>query len=420
MSLDLSPAQLRSFRDSDGRFNLWHGPVRCGKSYAVDLRWIDYITRDAPPGDLFMFGKTLTALKRNIINPMRELIGPDMQYTNQMIKLWGRVIHTMGANDAQAEGKIRGSTSAGSYYDELTLLPEDFFTMSLSRLSVRGAKGFATTNPDSPSHWLKKKYMDRAKELHWRMFSWTLDEAPFLDPEFVEALKREYTGLFYRRFIKGEWVMAEGAIYDTFDEGIHVVDKLPYDRPDYYIIGCDYGTGNPTVFILMGVKNQPNGKPLVCAEREYYYDSTEKQRQKTDAEYADDLADFVKLLKAPQIPGDRRTHPGLMAIYVDPSALSFKLECSRKGLPIRDADNSVLDGIRFQATMLANGQYVIHRRCKHTIAEYPGYVWDPKKQLLGIDAPIKTGDHCKDAERYGLYTHLGAKRGMWTAASLKM
>jgi PBSX family phage terminase large subunit len=417
--VNLSPPQLRSFEESTARFNLWHGPVRSGKSFAADLRWIDYILRDAPSGDLFMFGKTLYALRRNIINPMQELIGSDMRYSDQRIRLWGRTIFTMGANDAQAEGKIRGSTSAGSYYDEATLLPEDFFTMSLSRMSVPGAKGFATTNPDSPSHWLKRKYMDRAEELGWKTFTWSLDEAPFLDADFLAALKREYTGLFFRRFIKGEWVMAEGAIYDTFDESTHVIDELPYDRPDYYIVGVDYGTGNPTVFVLMGVKLDPRGRATVVAEQEYYYDSTEKLRQKTDAEYAEDLQTFVAGINGPWVAGDKRKKLHVMAIYVDPSAASFKLQCSRLGLPIRDADNSVLDGIRFQATMLANGQYFIHRRCTHTIDEYSGYVWDPKKQLLGIDAPIKTGDHAKDAERYALYTHFGGDRVMWNSLSLR-
>jgi len=329
-------------------------------------------------------------------------------------------MHCIGASDAKAEGVIRGSTSAGSYYDEVTLLPRNFFNMSLSRMSPPGSKGFGTTNPDSPAHWLKKDFMDRAEELDWRMFSWPLDEATFLDPEFLTALKREHTGLFYRRFILGEWVMAEGAIYDGFDEAVHVVDAPPYDAPDYYIIGVDYGTGNPTVFVLKGVKMQPNGRPVVCAEREYYYDSTEKMRQKTDAEYAEDLKAFVAAVKPAQVAGDRREQAGVMAIYVDPSALSFKLQCSRLGLPIRDADNSVLDGIRFQATMLANGQYTIMRRCTKTIEEYSGYVWDQKKQLQGIDAPIKTGDHAKDAERYGLYTHFGGQRLVYSAASLRM
>ncbi len=134
---------------------------------------------------------------------------------------------------------------------------------------------------------------------------------------------------------------------------------------------------------------------------------------------AEDLQQFVAQVKTVQVGGDRRKHPDVMAIYVDPSAASFKLECSRMGLPIRDADNSVLDGIRFQATMLNNGQYFIHRRCAHTIDEYSGYVWDPKKQLLGIDAPIKTGDHAKDAERYALYTHFGGDQLIYTSAALK-
>lgn len=420
MSLQLSPAQLRSFHNSNGRFNLWHGPVRSGKSYVSILRWIEYTALNDPPGPLFIFGRTLSAVKRNVVTPMFELLGDEMRYTNQTIHLWDRTIHCIGASDAKAEGVIRGSTSAGSYYDETTLLPRNFFSMSLSRMSLRGAKGFATTNPDSPAHWIKKDFMDRADELGWKMFTWSLDEATFLDPDFLAALKREHTGLFYRRFIKGEWVMAEGAIYDGFDQGIHVVDKPPYDRPDYYIVGVDYGTGNPTVFVLMGVKMMPDGKTIVCCEREYYYDSVAKMKQKTDVEYAKDLKDFVTNIGARRFPGDRQEPATIQAIYVDPSAASFKLECSRSGLPVRDADNSVLDGIRFQATMLANGQYFIHRSCKHTIEEYSAYVWDHKKQLLGIDAPIKTGDHAKDAERYALYSHFGGKRLIYSAASLRM
>ena len=418
--MNLSPPQLRSFRDSIGRFNLWHGPVRSGKSFVSILRWIDYIAHNDPPGPLFVFGRTLSAVKRNVVTPMFEFLGDEMRYTNQTIQLWDRTIHCIGASDAKAEGTIRGSTSAGSYYDEVTLLPRNFFSMSLTRMSLPGAEGFGTTNPDSPAHWLKKDFMDRADKLEWEMFTWTLDDATFLDPDFLAALKRQHTGLFYRRFILGEWVMAEGAIYDGFDESIHVVKELPYDRPDYYIVGVDYGTGNPTVFVLMGVKMQTNGKPILCAEREYYYDSTEKMRQKTDSEYADDLKKFVAAVKPAQVAGDRRKHPAVMAIYIDPSAASFKLECKRKSLPMRDADNSVLDGIRFQATMLANGQYTLHRRCKKTIEEYSSYVWDQKKQLQGIDAPVKVGDHAKDAERYALYTHFGKKRALYTAGSLRM
>ena len=421
MALQLSPAQLHSFHNSNGRFNLWHGPVRSGKSYVSTLRWIEYIARNDPPGPLFVFGRTLSAVKRNIVTPMFEPLGnEEMRYVNQTIQLWGRTIHCIGASDAKAEGVIRGSTSAGSYYDELSLLPKAFFDMSRTRMTVPGSKGFGTTNPDSPAHWLKKEYMDRAAKLNWKMFTWTLDEAPHLAPDILADLKTGYTGLFYRRFILGEWVMAEGAIYDGFDPSIHVITKLPYASPDYYIIGVDYGTGNPTVFLLMGVKLDSRGGMTVVCEREYYYDSVAKMRQKTDAEYAEDLKTFVADIKGARFPGDQQSSPTVMGIYVDPSAASFKVACQRVGVRLRDADNSVLDGIRFQATMLANGQYTIHRRCTHTIEEYSGYVWDHKKQLVGIDAPIKTGDHAKDAERYALYTHFGGKRLVYSAESLRM
>src|SRR5690606_4293976 len=137
----------------------------------------------------------------------------------------------------------RGMTLAGAYGDEVTLWPESFFTMLLSRLSVPGAQFFGTTNPDSPGHWLKKRYLDRADELSLRRFRFTLADNPALDPAYVEALKREYTGLWYRRYILGEWVAAEGAIYDMFDPDRHVARELPEIL--HWWVGVDYGTTNP-------------------------------------------------------------------------------------------------------------------------------------------------------------------------------
>jgi PBSX family phage terminase large subunit len=216
------------------------------------LRWIDYIQDEAPPGDLFMFGKTVHALKRNIISPMTEMLGGDLHYSSGegKIKLWNRDIYVIGANDERAESRVRGSTSAGSYGDEVALYPEDFFRMATSRMSVPGAKSFWTTNPDSPHHWLKVNYINRGAEVNCKAFHWGIDDNPFLDPEFVAAIKREYTGLFKKRFVEGLWVLAEGAIYDMFDDEQHVNLGPPFE-PDYYIIGVDYGTGNPTAFVLI-------------------------------------------------------------------------------------------------------------------------------------------------------------------------
>src|SRR5690606_17299071 len=136
--------------------------------------------------------------------------------------------------------KIQGLTLVGAMGDELSLTPESFFTMILSRLSVRGAKLFGTTNPDAPAHWLKRKFLARAGELDLATWHFTLEDNPALDPAYVAALKREYTGLWYKRYIQGLWVQAEGAIYDMFDPDRHVVSTLPTLVQHW--VGVDYGT----------------------------------------------------------------------------------------------------------------------------------------------------------------------------------
>ena len=164
--------QRKSFANSAARLNLWHGPVRSGKSIASSDRFVDFIQREQQTGEFYLIGKTVHAIKRNIIGPMQERLGDDMHYFSGKgeIKLWDRLIYVVGANDSKSEGKIRGSTSAGTYIDEASLLPEDMFRMALSRMSVPGAKLFATTNPDGPRHWLKRDFIDRAEELKMKVF----------------------------------------------------------------------------------------------------------------------------------------------------------------------------------------------------------------------------------------------------------
>ncbi len=381
--------QRRSILESNARLNIWQGSVRSGKTFGSIIRWLDYVAH-GPPGELLMAGKTERTLKRNILDPVRELIGADFRLVQGQgeCHIYGRRVYLAGANDERSESKIRGPTFAGAYGDELTLWPESFFKMLLSRLSVPGAKFFGTTNPDSPYHWLKH-YLDR-KDLDLKQWHFMLDDNPHLDPAYVDALKKEYTGLWYKRFILGLWVLAEGAVYDMWDDDVHTVDSIP-DRFDRYLVGVDYGTGNPTVFLLAGQKEQS-----LYVLDEYYWDSAKQGRQKTDAEYSRDLQRFV-MGRTPQ------------AICVDPSAASFILQLRRDGVRgIRQADNSVLDGIRTVASFLTAQRLFVHaKRCPNLLKEFSAYVWDPKAQQRGEDKPLKQNDHCVDALRYVCQTIFG-------------
>jgi len=374
-----------SILESNARLNIWEGAVRSGKTICSLVRWLEFI-RTSKAGPLLMIGRTERTLKRNVIDVMRSIVGKYMEYSlgSSEIHIAGRVIYIVGANDDRSQEKIRGLTLVGAYGDELTIWPESMFTVLLSRLSVDGAKFFGTTNPDSPYHWLKVNYIDRANELDMKVFHFMLEDNPNLSEAYIRSLKKEYTGLWYKRFIQGLWVQAEGAVYDIWDEDKFVVDTVP--KCDRYCIGIDYGTSNPTVFVLLGEKDG-----VIYVVDEYYWDPSATGKQKTNVEHCDDLITFINNSK---VRIDR--------VVVDPSAASFKVECERRGLNLQDADNAVVDGIRRVASLLGQDQLYVHRSCENVRKEFASYVWDAKAQAKGEDKPVKQNDHSMDALRYGI------------------
>lgn len=385
-----TPKQIYSILNSNSRMNLWIGSVRSGKTWASNARIIKEI-KDGPEGDGMLIGTSREALQRNVVRPLCQFLSiPAPSDKSTKMVLWNRVIHLIGAPDERAQDRITGSTLAFAAIDEGTLMPYGLFKMLQSRISKKNAKIFLTSNPDSPFHWLKSEIIDN-KDLDVTVFNFTLEDNPSLDPYFIENIKKEYTGIWYKRYILGQWVLAEGAVYDFFDEDFHVIDSPP-TRAREYVVGIDYGTTNPCVFVLIGIDSTQF--PNMWCEKEYVFDSSVKNRQKTDSEYAEDLANFI-------------SGYNVTAIYVDPSAASFKLECRKTGISnIFDAENDVHNGIRFQTQHLQNGSYKICSNCTHTIQEYGNYLWDMKAAKKGIEKPLKLYDHTKDAERYALFTHL--------------
>jgi PBSX family phage terminase large subunit len=384
--LDLPTGKQRfSILHSDARINLWGGSVRSGKTIASILRWIDYVLT-GPEGNLLMIGKTQRSLEHNVLDVISELVGPKNYKYNRVageVFIYGRKCFAIGANDETAKSKIQGITAAGAYGDEVILWPESFFTMLLSRLSVKNAKGFFTYNPESPRCWLKVKYLDRSDELNLKNFHFTLEDNTSLDSQYVEELKKEYTGLWYSRYILGQFVAATGAVYDSFDINKHVISELP-EKFDKIYTAVDYGTANATCFLLFG---RAKGKWTVY--KEYYFDSRKAGKQKTDKEYAQDLIAFLDG-KYPQ------------KILVDPSAASFIQEIrSLKKYRVGFAQNEVLDGIRLTSKALADGNLLIYKGCTKLIEQIQSYTWDEKAQSVGLDKPVKVDDHAVDALRYG-------------------
>lgn len=227
------------------RLNILEGSVRSGKTWVSLVLWAFWVASSPKDKTYMMIGKTITTLKRNCLYPLQELVGErnfTFSTSAKEASLFGRKILLEGASDKRSEGKIRGVTLIGAYCDELTLFDEEFFTMLLSRLSESGAKLIATTNPDTPHHWLCKNYLSK-DDLDLLSIKFLLDDNTFLDESYRENLKKEYTGVFYDRFILGLWVVAEGAIYKEFTENKsdYIIKQSDVPRLKYINIGVDFG-----------------------------------------------------------------------------------------------------------------------------------------------------------------------------------
>lgn len=388
-----SPKGLDSIDNSTARLNIWHGAVRSGKTVCSIVRWLEYV-RTGPEGDLLMVGKTERTLYRNILGPIRQIVGRKrFKYNRGMgeLTLFGRLIYIAGANDERAADKIRGLTLAGAYCDELTLWPESMFSELLNRLSVKGAKLFGTTNPDGPFHWLKANYLDKVG-LNLKQWHFELTDNPNLDPDYVSSLKQEHVGVFYDRMIRGLWVMAEGLIYDQFNIQANGFDETP--TVDRWDVAIDYGTQNAFAALLVGVKGDE-----CLVDREYYYSGRDNQLQKTDAEYSQELRNWL---------GDIKPR----YVIIDPSAASMIAQLKRDGFRVKPAENDVVPGIGTVATRLANGKLKIHRKnCPNLVREFGVYVWDEKAGMKGQDKPLKVNDHALDALRYHQFTLFGKPKG---------
>ena len=372
------------------RINLLEGSVSSGKTWISLVLWAFWVkTMPYNPECLYlMSARSLTTLKRNCLLLLQSLVG-ESNFTFSVSakegRLFGRRIILEGANDSQAEAKIRGLTLQGAYCDELTRLPEDFFTMLLSRLRLPGAKLIATTNPDAPGHWLKEHYIDRRDELDFLDMKFLLDDNTTLPEDYVENIKLEYTGVFYQRFILGEWTLAEGLIYPMYQDAIA---EPPAGEPEQRFMSIDYGTMNAFAALLWGKYGG-----VWYVEREYYYSGRGEGISKTDGDYGDDMDAFTEGI------GDELRK---LKTIVDPSAASFIAELRRrKKYHVIPADNDVINGIQDTASCLQLGKVKISPRCKNLVKEMQGYVWD---ENAPEDRPVKEADHACDALRYGCYT----------------
>ena len=405
MSYSFSPKQLdvikSALKNDLGFINILEGSVRSGKTFSTNLAWTLFVLNS--PGDIFlMSGESTDSRYRNVIGDIIFILGED-RATYQDSATGGaqlvinyngkkKICYCRGGSKANDEGKIRGLSISGWYADEITLHHEAFVKQALSRMSCVGAKAIWTTNPDTPFHYIKTEYIDKAEEKGYKHWHFELDDNLTLSNDYKENIKNSYAGLFYKRFILGMWVLSEGVIYDMFDKSKHIVPTVNR-KYSQKVVSIDYGTLNPTAFGMFGKDYSGQWYKV----KEYHYSGRETNKQKTDSEFADDLIEFVD--------GEMET-----TIIVDPSAASFITELRKRGFKnVRKAKNDVLDGIRKVGTALKKGLILFNDCNKKTFEEFESYIWDEKASLNGEDKPVKEHDHHLDNLRYFCSTILSFK-----------
>jgi PBSX family phage terminase large subunit len=406
-----SPKQAEVILSADARWNLLTGAVSSGKTHVSYDLLIKRVAKQ-PSGNSLLVGKTERTLLRNVIHPMQERFGLDNVsdiHGDGTMELFGRRFYVVGANDERSLTKIQGLSLVYGYGDEFATWPESFFQMLKSRLRIPGAIFDGTCNPEGPYHWAKKDMIDRAAVLNLKHWQFKIDDNPFLDPDYVRDIKNEYTGLWYKRMILGEWCIAEGAIYDMFDEKKHVVTDQARQAAilkDIHTIwtATDYGTGTVLCHGLFGMDR----KGVIYLLSTFWWDAKERGRQKTDTEYTEDLKRLMETCRATFAAAHVKMPPTACHIIPD-DALSFIAQCRKtQGLStirvFQREPGTVLQGIRLQANLLNQGKYFLFagNGNEPVIQEYGSYVWDPKAQIKGEDAPLKQHDHGKDCERYSL------------------
>lgn len=387
-----SPKALDFIKHSNARLNILHGSVRSTKTVNCTVRWLLFLVA-GPPGDLFMVGKTLGTLKRNVLNDIRDLVGPkNFHWVNRQdgeLLLYNRRVYCIGANNEDAEGRITGATIAGAYCDEVNLYPEGFFAQLMARMSIPGAQCFCNCNPGSPYHWFYQNYIMNDTIKNKKIWHFTMDDNLSLDAEYRKSLEQMYRGVYYRRLILGEWCVAEGSIYDMF--GDDCIKSLTDEKPYSWLVSCDYATSSVMTWSLIG--KLADGRYYKRAE--YYYDAVEQKAQLTDSQFGQIFEQWLDSFSEVNY---------IDTVYVDPSASSWRNELTQRGFYVAAADNDVINGIRVVSSLLENGLFIIDPSCKNTRKEYASYSWDPNWQRKGIDKPLKVADHTCDADRYALYT----------------
>lgn len=408
MALELKPFSVKQLK----LLTWWHedspvkdaigiiadGAIRAGKTLSFAISFIEWAFKNFTKENFALCGKTVGSFRRNVWKwfvPLLRQRGYRVKESRSdnliTISRWGKknYFYIFGGRDESSQDLIQGITLAGVLFDEVALMPESFVNQATGRCSIEGSKFWFNCNPDGPTHWFKTGWIDKAEEKKLIHLHFTQEDNLTLSEAKKEMYRNMYHGVFFKRYILGLWVAAEGAIYDMWNSEentySHELDEHTLLTATHWV-SIDVGTQNATVFLYI-IDDGIN----IWVEDIYYHSGRDSGQQKTNSQYCDDLEAFT---------AGRPIH----RVVIDPSAAAFKTELKRRGFRVKDADNDVLDGISMTASFIGCRIIKVHKRCTQLIREIMAYVWDTTPTLKGNEKPLKRDDHGPDALRYFIKT----------------
>jgi PBSX family phage terminase large subunit len=414
----LSKKQTEFLTQPLSLINILSGCTGSGKTFASNLKWYQLILQASAGSKFLLSGNTSESLYDNVIEPLLQIDATDknLQWVSVankrrlIVNETGTQVICIGANNEQAQSRIQGKNIAGWYCDEVTKVPASFIDMAASRCrQLVGDRMIVTPiiwtcNPDGPSHVVKRDYID-AKDKGVTNWFFGFEDNPHITPEYIEAQRSRFSGVFYDRMFEGKWVAAEGAIYN-FNRNIHVVKEYPINLVKEYLLGVDWGYSKDHALAIS----------LIAVTDDAYYviDEIYSESQLID-ESLKMLIEDKGWFKLPQ------THNTGIAIetfevkpsmaYAD-SARPDNMEQFRLITNITTSGGvktSVNEGIQSVQRLLVkplngNPRLFVTENCINTIREFELYRWDSFKSGEGKDKPVQKDDHIMDAIRYVVHT----------------
>lgn len=398
-------------KNSSKYINIAEGAVRSGKTICVIYRFLISIIQGTGENHIIA-GRTTGTCERNVVYPFLKILkSQDINFEyyseNKIIISFEeryKTIYIFGANDKEAKNKLAGLTVQSALIDEATRVHKSFFQMALTRLSEPNAKMFCTTNPDNSNHWLKTEYIDNQNLINKdKIKTWTfyLTDNLTLTEEVIDNIVEGCRGnsVLYARLIESKWVSSTGLIYSNFDLNNNLLNEIDLNKYSRFDIGCDYGSSNVNVFVLVGTYYE-NGKSYHDIIDEVVFDAQKNGYEQTDTDRCKDLIRLQEKYNLHNtnyiyVPHDATSLKA--AIYQDPN---LKMRCVK-------IKPDTLEYIYTIQDLFYQNRIKVYTKCTETLRSINSYCWDEKQVEKGKDMPDKSSyDHPCDAFRFPIIKRL--------------